>query len=78
MKKILFGYLILALLSVGITTPASASEITSENTDKSIIEPRGMYLRFWFKGIPPTKHKGMTRISYYKSQGGYIGVYSRN
>lgn len=55
MKKILFGYLILALLSVGITTPTSASEITSDDTTNNIIEPRAIYLRVWFKGIPPCK-----------------------
>ena len=75
MKKLLFGYLVLALLSVGLTTPASASMITSDDINKNVIEPRVTYLKIWFKGIPPAKHKGMTRMNYYKAQGGYIGVY---
>lgn len=75
MKKLLFGSLVLALSSVGLSTPASASEGINGDTNKSVIEPKATYLRFWFKGVPPAKHKGKTRVNYYKNQGGYIGVY---
>lgn len=71
MKKIVLVSVSLFLFSINSMTLASASEINNE----SIVGPKATYIKIWFKGIPPKKYKGKTRVDYYKNQGGYIGLY---
>lgn len=75
MKKLLLGNLTLVLLSFSSTISASASELHVGENNESAIETRAGTIQHWFKGIPPEKYKGKTRVRYYKAQGGYIGVY---
>lgn len=75
MKKIILVSLALVLFPFSSMTTASASENYTSETNESVVGPRATYLTIWFKGIPPEKYKGKTRIKYYKKQGGYIGVY---
>lgn len=75
MKKIVLVSASLFLFSINSMTLTSASEIYPSDNNESIVGPKATYIKIWFKGIPPEKYKGKTRVNYYKNQGGYTGVY---
>lgn len=75
MKKFFLVSLALFLFPFSSMTIASASEICINGANESSVEKKAASIKIWFKGVPPKKYNGKTRVTYYKNQGGYIGVY---
>lgn len=74
LKKIIVSAM-LGLFLIGGSQKALATEnLLNENLETSGKLTR-ITLKPWFKGIPPLKYKGRTRINYYPYAGGYTGVY---
>lgn len=67
----------LFFLLFGAVSATFASENTNYEGEINTSEPRAVTEKLWFKDVPPKTYKGKTRINYYKSQGGYIGVYAK-
>lgn len=75
MRKLFVTFLFFSVM-VMIPNEALAAEQTSDIVGQTErISPRVVTLKQWFKGVPPKKYRGKTRIDYYRSLGGYIGVY---
>lgn len=77
MKRILLSSFVLFLFFSGAAVTTFAAENSNGEIEIRTSESRVVTEKLWFKDIPPKTYKGKTRIDYYKSQGGYIGVYAR-
>lgn len=75
MKRMLLSGATLISLLFYTGVAATAAETYDSVETKTTNISKAATFKLWFKGIPPEKYNGKLRIDYYKTQGGYIGVY---